>query len=59
MPSVKGYSVDSAKKLLDSLGITYNIKGEGQSISEQSIPEGELIQKGNNVTLTVTEELED
>ena len=59
MPSVKGYSVDSAKKLLDSLGITYNIKGMGQSISEQSIPEGELIQKGNNVTLTVTEELED
>lgn len=59
MPSVKGYSTDSAKKLLDSLGVTYSIKGQGQSISEQSIPEGELIQKGNNVTLTVTEELED
>lgn len=50
MPSVKGYSLEQAKSLLDLLGIKYSVIGEGQ-VSAQSIPQGELIQKGTVVTL--------
>lgn len=53
MPSVTGYSVEDAKKLLDELGITYVLNGEG-TVNEQSIPEGELIQKGTSVTLVLS-----
>ena len=50
MPSVKGYSVADAGKLLDSLGIKCSLAGDGVVV-DQSVPQGELIQKGTLVTL--------
>lgn len=58
MPSVEGYSIEEAKKLLDSLGILYSISGEGKII-DQSIPQGELIQKGKTVILNTGNSYED
>ena len=58
MPSVEGYSVEEAKKLLDSFGILYTISGEG-NISDQSIPQGELIQKGKTVILSTGNDYKD
>ena len=37
MPDLSGYSLESAAKLLDSLGITYSYEGSG-SVIKQSVP---------------------
>ena len=50
MPSMLGYPVEDAKKILDSLGIKYTIVGEG-TVSKQSVPSGELITTGTTLTL--------
>lgn len=58
MPSVKGYTLDKAKELLDSFGLKYSIDGDGK-VSSQSIPQGELIQKGTVVTLKLKSDYQD
>lgn len=58
MPSVKGYDINDARKLLDSLGIKYAETGEGV-VTDQSIPQGELIQRGSTVTLTLSQDYKD
>lgn len=58
MPDVRGYSVEKASKLLGSLGIKYSIEGEGM-IQAQSIPYGELIQKGTTVRLELSNDYGD
>ncbi|WP_436513420.1 stage V sporulation protein D [Clostridium thermobutyricum] len=52
MPNVVGYTKESASEILSKLGISYNFKGEG-TVSKQSIPSGELINKGTTVDLTL------
>lgn len=52
MPNVIGYTKESASEILSKLGISYNFKGEG-TVSKQSIPSGELINKGTTVDLTL------
>lgn len=58
MPDLRGYSLESATKILDDLGITFTYEGEG-SITKQSIPKGEIITKGTNVKLILNEEYGD
>jgi stage V sporulation protein D (sporulation-specific penicillin-binding protein) len=58
MPSVMGHSLEDAKALLDSLGIKYSISGEG-IVSDQGIPQGEVIQKGTTVRLQLTVDYKD
>ena len=58
MPDLRGYSLESALKLLDSLGITYTYEGEG-AVVKQSVPKGEVITKGTNVKLVLHEEYGD
>jgi stage V sporulation protein D (sporulation-specific penicillin-binding protein) len=58
MPSVLGYSLQDAKSLLDSLGIKYSISGEG-IVSDQGIPQGELIQKGTTVRVELSADYKD
>jgi stage V sporulation protein D (sporulation-specific penicillin-binding protein) len=58
MPDLRGYSLESAIKILDDLGITFTYEGEG-SITTQSIPNGEIITKGTNVKLILNEEYGD
>lgn len=58
MPDLGGYSLESALKLLDSLGITYTYEGEG-AVVKQSILKGEVITKGTNVKLVLHEEYGD
>ena len=58
MPDVSGYSKDAASKLLKDLGITANFEGEGK-VTNQSIPSGELINKGTNVKLTLNSDYKD
>ena len=52
MPNVVGYTKESASEILSKLGISYNFKGEG-TVSKQSIPSGELINKGTTEDLTL------
>lgn len=59
MPDLMGYSLDSAKTLLDDLGIKFTYEGEGL-IMDQSIPAGEVIIPGSSeVQLTLDEEYGD
>lgn len=58
MPNLIGYSLDSAISVLENLGLSYTIEGSG-SIIEQSIPMGEMINKGVNVKLNLKEEYGD
>ncbi|WP_411167956.1 stage V sporulation protein D [Clostridium sp. MB05] len=58
MPDLRGYSLESATKILDDLGIKYTSEGMG-SIFKQSIPKGEMITKGTNVKLILNEEYGD
>ena len=58
MPDLRGYSIESVAKILSSLGITYNVEGEGVVI-KQSIPKGELISSGTEVKLTLNAEYGD
>ena len=58
MPDVRGYSKEDASKLLASLGITPAFEGEGM-ISEQSIAQGEVIDKGTSVKLTLNSDYKD
>lgn len=58
MPDLRGYSLDSATKLLEDLGISYTSEGKG-AIIKQSIPKGEMIKKGTNVKLILSDEYGD
>ena len=58
MPQVTGYSLGEAEKMLDSLGIKYVISGNG-IVSEQSIPKGELIEKGITIVLKLNSDYKD
>jgi len=58
MPDLVGYSLESAIEILNNLGITYTVEGEGAIVC-QSIPSGEMINKGVNVKLTLNEEYGD
>ena len=58
MPDLAGYSLESALKLLEDLGINYTYEGEG-AVVEQSIPKGEMIKKGTNVKLVLNSEYGD
>lgn len=58
MPDLSGYSLESAAKLLDSLGITYSYEGSG-SVIKQSVPKGEMIKKGTNVKIILNDEYGD
>ena len=58
MPDLRGYSLDSATKLLEDLGISYNSEGKG-AIIKQSVPKGEMIKKGTNVKLILSDEYGD
>lgn len=52
MPNLIGYSITEAKTLLDLLGITYEIEGNGYIIS-QSIASGTPIKKEDSVHLVL------
>lgn len=58
MPDLRGYSIESASKILDDLEINYTFEGTG-TISKQSVPKGELILQGSNVKLVLSEEYGD
>ena len=58
MPDLRGYSLESATKILNDLEIIFTYEGEG-CIIKQSIPKGELISKGTNVKLVLDEEYGD
>jgi stage V sporulation protein D (sporulation-specific penicillin-binding protein) len=58
MPDLSGYSLESAIKVLEDLGINYTYEGEG-AIVNQSIPKGEMIKKGTNVKLVLNSEYGD
>lgn len=48
VPSVKGYSLERASELLNSLGLKMDYSGNGL-IFDQSIQEGEEVQKGTTI----------
>ena len=58
MPDLRGYSLESATKILNDLEIIFTYEGEG-CIIKQSIPKGEIITKGTNVKLVLDEEYGD
>lgn len=58
MPDVRGYSIESAAKLLSDLGINFTVQGEG-IVTKQSIPKGELISVGETVKLVLDSEYGD
>lgn len=58
MPDLRGYPIESAGKLLESLGISYTIYGEG-TVVEQSVPKGEVITGVTKVKLILNEEYGD
>ncbi|MGL5150778.1 MAG: stage V sporulation protein D [Clostridium sp.] len=58
MPDVRGFSKDSAAAMLSNLGIVVNFDGNG-SVTEQSIPPGELISKGTSVKLSLNSDYKD
>ncbi|MGL4108178.1 stage V sporulation protein D [Clostridium sp. LP20] len=53
MPDVRGYSLESATTLLKGLGLKFTSEGTGM-IDNQSIPPGELINKGTSVKLELS-----
>ncbi|MGL4773345.1 MAG: stage V sporulation protein D [Clostridium sp.] len=58
MPDVRGFSKDSANAMLTNLGIQVTFDGKG-SVTEQSIPPGELISKGTAVKLSLNSDYKD
>ena len=58
MPDIRGYSLEKASALLGSLGLKYSVDGEGM-VQSQSIPYGELIEKGTTVKLELNNEYGD
>ena len=58
MPDLSGYSIENAKSLLDKLSIKYEITGSG-IVNSQSIPAGELIEKGTITKLQLQSEVKD
>nr|WP_259679108.1 stage V sporulation protein D [Clostridium chauvoei] len=58
MPDLRGYSLESATKVLNDLGISFTTEGEGV-VMKQSIPKGELINKGTEVKLVLNAEYGD
>lgn len=58
MPDLIGYSKESAIELLESLGINYTLQGDGV-VSNQSIPQGEVIVIGDTVKLILTSDYGD
>ena len=58
MPDLIGYSKEAAIELLESLGIKYTLQGDGV-VSNQSIPEGEVILIGDTVKLILTSDYGD
>ena len=55
---IAGYSIENAKSVLDTLNIQYEITGSG-IISSQSVPAGELIDKGTIINLELKSEVKD
>lgn len=58
MPDLRGYSKESAIRLLDDLGIKYTVEGSG-AVSYQSISKDEMIIKGTSVKLILNDEYGD
>ena len=58
MPDIRGYSLEKASAQLGSLGLKYSVDGEGM-VQSQSIPYGELIEKGTTVKLELNNEYGD
>ena len=58
MPDLSGYSLESARSLLDGLGIKYDISGSGV-IHKQSVPAGELVERGTTAKLELKSDFED
>lgn len=58
MPDIRGYSKEKAASLLGSLGLKYSVSGEGM-VQSQSIPYGELVDKGTTVKLELNNEYGD
>ena len=58
IPDLSGYSIENAKSVLDTLNIQYEITGSG-IVSSQSVPAGELIDKGTIINLELKSEVKD
>ncbi|MCI6188693.1 MAG: stage V sporulation protein D [Clostridium sp.] len=58
MPDLSGYSAEKAKNVLDELNIKCEITGSG-IVNSQSIPAGELIDKGTIAILELKSEVKD
>lgn len=58
MPDVRGYSKESANKTLSNLGIKVVLDGNG-TVTDQSIPPGEVLVKGTTVKLTLNSDYKD
>lgn len=55
MPDLYGYSVQGAIDILEKIGLKYNITGSGLMVS-QSIEVGKIVQRGDTVELTFSDE---
>lgn len=51
VPSVKGMSVSEAKNFLYKSGVSWDIKGDGDTVNEQFPDEGEVINKDSKIIL--------
>lgn len=54
MPDVKGYDAPSALRILEERGLHVTIRGSGR-VTAQSIPPGEIIERGSRITLTLSQ----
>ncbi len=57
MPNLKGYSLKDAKQLLTILGLKIKTSGTGY-VTEQSISEGTEINKGDEITITLSDKFD-
>ena len=53
MPSIVGMALADAIYILENYGFKVNVIGKGR-ITEQSIPQGNSIRKGQEITLKLT-----
>ena len=53
IPNVKGMAGMDAVSLLENMGLKVKIEGNG-SVKKQSIPSGEIVQKGQTIILTLS-----
>ncbi|MCR4943821.1 MAG: stage V sporulation protein D [Clostridium sp.] len=58
MPDLSGYSEESAKELLNALGLKYTLAGSGV-VNNQSVPAGEVITNGTTIKLELKTTIED